>query len=594
VAGAITLVLVLLTLPSGAAAQGGPAGLGSCSALSESVVSEKGDFGRLPDEVVEIPSKLDGRPLQIGVVRPDGPAGYRAPVIVLASPYLQVDLKEIELAECNPFLVENFVQHGYAVAFVPTRGTANTDGCANLFGRVERSDLDDALTWLGTRPWSNGSVAMHGLSYDGSTPWAAAATGNPYLKTILPASGVNQIFDLVFGAGTYDWRWWLFVPGYYHYYAAGFNNPLYSGRDADRTVNSVTTCPDADAGLQATAESFATAEYDSRGYWAERDLRPLVERNYRGSVLLIQGLTDWNVRPAHTIPWTVSLQRRGTYVRQLLGQWGHALPDMSGIEPHARWDFADIALAWFDYWLKGKQNAGLGPGVEVEDSSGRWRREESWPPPNAQTLYLTSDGKLADGPGSGQATALLGPDSRSRYYYTADGAPTSNTGDEVRLPAAVDELCATCAVFRTRATRELRISGLPELSLEVTPTAGTGHVTAFLYRKDAQGLHRLGFGETDLRFPRGENRSDAEAAAITPGAPLQVRIEFEPLEAVVPSGQELLLVVGQGHSSQAPSRPPAPVRLRYGSGVGTLDLALVDPPADSFFTPPPAPPDPAG
>jgi len=286
VAALATLTLAL-SLPAGAQAQDPYAG--NCEDMGSSKVSTTGPFKALPQQVVDIPSKIDGRPLQIGFIRPDAPAGYRAPVIVHASPYNSRDLKDADIASCARFLTANFVQHGYAVALVPTRGTADTDGCPNLFGKIERSDLDDALTWLGTQPWSNGKIGMVGISYSGSTPWVAAATGNPHLKTIVPEDGVNNLFDLSFGAGTLDSRFWLFVPGYYDQYGPVENNPALSGRDPMRTVNAVTTCPDFDEGLAATAESTRTGVRDAGGYWAERNERPLVERNYRGSVLLVEG-----------------------------------------------------------------------------------------------------------------------------------------------------------------------------------------------------------------------------------------------------------------------------------------------------------------
>src|SRR3954447_4178170 len=357
---AITAVLAL-ALP--AAAQAQQPYMGDCENQGPSKATPPGTFKARPQEVVDIPSKLDGRALQIGFIRPDGPPGYRAPVIVHAGTYHSRDLKDADIASCARFLVANFVSHGYAVAIVPTRGTADTDGCPNLFGKIERSDLDDALTWLGTRAWSNGKVGMVGISYSGSTPWVAAATGNPYLKTIVPEDGVNDLFDLSFGAGTLDSRFWLFVPGYYDDYGVVQNNPAWSGRDPERTADTVTTCPDFQQGMAATVESTQTGVRDASGYWAERNERPLVERNYRGSVLLVEGLTDWNVRPAHVIPWAVSLARRELRVHQLLGQWNHQYPDDAGT--HTRWDWADRLLAWFDHELKGDASASLGPRVEA-------------------------------------------------------------------------------------------------------------------------------------------------------------------------------------------------------------------------------------
>ena len=238
----LAVLVMALALPAAAQAQAPYAG--NCEDLGGSKVTRSGPYEAMPQEVVEIPSKVDGRALQIGFIRPKAPAGYRAPVIVHASSYHNRDFKDADLAACAKFLTTNFVQHGYAIALVPTRGTADTDGCPNMFGAIERSDLDDALTWLGTQPWSNGNVGMYGISYSGSTPWVAAATGNPYLKTIVPASGVNDLFDLALGAGTLDSRFWFFVSGYYHYYGPVLNNPAVSGRDPGRTVNAAATCPD--------------------------------------------------------------------------------------------------------------------------------------------------------------------------------------------------------------------------------------------------------------------------------------------------------------------------------------------------------------
>jgi X-Pro dipeptidyl-peptidase len=585
------VVVLAMALPGDAGAAGGPLSLGGClNYMGIEATTQPGSFGRLPDEVVDVTSTLDGRPLEVGIVRPKGPAGYRAPVVLWASAYIQTPLSKVALADCAPWLVKNFVQHGYAVALFPTRGTGNTDGCPNLFGTVERSDLDDVVNYLGTRAWSNGKVAMYGLSYDGSTPWVAASSGNPHLKTIIPAEGVNDLFDLAYGAGTLDWRWEIFVYGYYLQYGPEENNPAYSGRDLDRTINALTTCPDFAQGMEATFESALTSQLDHFGYWAERNQRPLVERRYRGSVLLLQGLQDWNVRPGHTIPWTVSLRRHGIYVRQILGQWMHAAPDAPEVGRNARFDFADIMLAWLGRWLKGDQSAGIGPRVEVEDDTGHWRRADRWPAPNSTHLALTADRRITRAPGAPTATALLGPDSRSRYYYTADGFPNSDTNDaDLPVPAGVDQLCATCVAFTTTVSEATRIAGLPEVHIQVTPTAPAGHVTAVLYRKGPDGLHRLGWGQTDLRFPAGENRPMAKPAPLVPGRPLELRIEFEPLDVLVPKGDQLVLILGEGNSSQLSGRPPAPLLLRYGGDLSRLDLPVVHPAASSFFTPPAKP-----
>jgi X-Pro dipeptidyl-peptidase len=585
--GALAALLITAAPAAAQSVEGGAAP--QCGPEGESKVTRAGAYEMLPQEIVEVPSSVEGRPIQIGIVRPKLPAGEKAPVIVHASPYHAADLKGVDLRECAPFLVGNFVPQGYAVALVPTRGTGDSDGCPNLFGAIERADLDDALTYLGTRDWSAGRIGMYGLSYDGSTPWVAAATGNPYLKTIMPSSGVNDLYDLAFAAGTLDWRFWFFVSGYYHYYGPALNNPVTSGRDPVRTVNAAITCPDVAQGEAASVESAATGEMDSYGYWAERRLRPMVERKYRGSVLLIQGLQDWNVRPGHTIPWAVSLRGKGFHVEQLMGQWNHAYPDNAFIGAHARWDFADRMLAWLDRSLKLDDAAPAYSTVEVEDSSGRWRRESRWPRPNRNRLYLNVDKTLAKSASEGTASAVLAQDSRSRHYLVGSSFPAETTDADDPTPREVDDVCVTCIAFSMPAEKELRISGLPTLHVDVTPTTPSGHVAAVLYRRAADGLHRLGWGITDLRFPRGENTGDETPEEVTPGEAKRVRIQFEPLEAVVPAGEELVLILGQGNGMQLGGRPVGPVQLAYGGADSFLRLRRVHPKASQFFTPPAAP-----
>lgn len=573
IAAVLFAFLALVALPGAASAQTGECG----QYFGDSRTTKKGTFEPRADEVAELRSRLDGAIIQIGIVRPKARRGHRAPVIGMASTYQPVDFEQEDLATCQPWLVENFVQHGYAVAIISVRGTGNSGGCQNLLGNREQADMSQAISWLGTRKWSNGRVGLYGLSYDAATLWSAAASGNKHLKTILPASGLPDLYDLAFGGGTHDSRWWLFVPGYYHLYATITSNPV-AGKAPDRWAESVAKCPDLDAAYGATAESFATGTRDSRGYWAERNHRPGVEKRYRGSVLLIQGLQDWNVRPANSIPWINTLERRGIDVKQMNGQWGHSTPDAA--HPHTRWDFADVALRWFDRYLKNRRRVDTGPAVEVQDQDGRWRAAGAWPPANTTGFSLGGDTP---------SQALLAPDTRSRHYYLSDASPGQTTDDTIPVPGPLEELCATCASFSFDAAKDLRISGMPEVRLQATPTGPAGHVAAVLYRRTGEGLERIGWGMTDLRFPEGEARHSDTPKPVVPGQPVDLTVRLEPMEAVVRKGEQLVLILGQGQNAQLPGRPPAPVSVGLGAGRASLRLALPDPPAGTFFTPPPAP-----
>jgi X-Pro dipeptidyl-peptidase len=557
---------------------------GHCSSGGDGKVSHPGPYSIGSTEVVTIPSDVDGQPIEIGLVHPAGvPEGYRSPVIVNASPYITADLKDVDLRTCMPELSDNFVPYGYTIAIVPTRGTSGSGGCPDLMGPAEKADLSKAVTWLGAQPWSNGSVGMIGISYDGSTPWDVASTGNPHLKTIVPLEGVNDLPDLIFGGGRNDWRWWFFAAGYYGEYGYATNNPVESDRDPTVFAQSL-NCPSFADGMAATAQAAETGQPDAIKYWQDRNSRPGVESSYKGSIFLVQGLADWNVSPGTQFPWINTLQRNGTALKMLLGQWPHAWPDQSSLSaPTRRPDFPDILLSWFDRWLKGDTTIDTGPGAEVEDSSGRWRADESWPPANAhdETMFATAAGGLATDPVSATSTATLAPDQQSRYYYLSDSGANSN---DTTLPASAELTCATCAVFKLPVDgKDLRLSGSPRLDLRnLVPTGPGGTVAAFLYALTPDGnATRLGWGEVDLRFPDGGTTPQA----VTTGQQVSASLTLQPLEAVVPAGSTLALVLSQGNANHAPTAPRFPVQLTYGGQQLVVHLPVLNGDNDAYFQP---------
>lgn len=533
-------------------------------------VSRAPRYDFLPQEVVSVPSVRDGAAIQIGLVRPKVPEGVRVPVIVDAGPYYH-PMQTLDLRACQPRLTENFAPQGYAVALLAVRGTGDSGGCMDMMGPGERADLDQAITWLGTRPWSSGAVGMVGKSYDGSTPWEVASFGNPHLKTIVPASGVNDLFALLFGPGTPDWRGPLILNDVYYAQSAVFYLP---GRSPQNTAG-VIACPDYGIGNLASVYSAQTGELDPFGYWAARRYRAEIERNYRGSIFLIQGLQDWNVNPGVQFPWVTRLDRAGLRVKYLLGQWGHNNPD-DAPAAHRRLDYADQLLDWFDHWLKGR-NVDLGPAVQVEDSDGRWRTAPAWPPRREPTtLWLTAYGGLATAPDDRSGSAVLVPDpAHTQGGYTSIDPPEP-------LPASCP--VPTCVRFATAAyPHGLRFAGLPRLRLTVTPSGPAGQLSAYLYAADDSGSKRLGWGQVDLRFPTGQV---GEPSSVEPGRPMTVDFTLQPLDAVIQPGQRLVLVLSEGTTyNRLPSIPNAPMSLHLGGRDGSLSITQDYPAPATFFDP---------
>jgi predicted acyl esterase len=568
-----TILAVMLVAPpffhgSAQAQQLLPCDFGSTGDYSGSYakVSRQGPYEISEQEIVEIESGVDGVTIQIGLFRPKVPSGTKVPVIADASPYYH-PLQTMDLRACRPFLTENFISHGYAVALVAIRGTADSGGCMNLMGPDERADLDQAITWLGKQGWSNGSVGMIGLSYDGATQWEVASFGNQYLKTIVPASGVPDLFELMYGQKRVDWRAPGILNGIYYAESAGFYAP---GRSPEHTVE-VTACPEYGEGMAASAYSSATGELDPFGYYEERLYRPDIVKNYRGSIYLVQGLQDWNVNPGQQYPWIWKLEKQGVYVKHLLGQWGHSWPYGGG----NRMDWADILLEWFDRWLKNDRGARLGPKFEVQDSSQRWRSASKWPAGKSETYWLNPDGQLSSKPSKETSSEMVATDP----FHTQGGYDTGMP------PGGFETTCApgTCASFETEEFKEeFHFAGLPELDLRVVPMGPGGQLAAYLYALSPDGAQRLGWGQLDLRFRDGSYKPQE----VTPGEGIKARLVFQPLDAVVPEGSTLVLIVGGGTAyNRLPNAPNYPVEILAGDRKTSLELIHETPNKQSFFKP---------
>ncbi|HEX2021968.1 MAG TPA: CocE/NonD family hydrolase, partial [Candidatus Thermoplasmatota archaeon] len=523
-----------------------------------------GTLGRLPVEEVSIPS-FDGVKLHMGVFRPDVPEGTKVPVIVDAGPYY-LDGDEAATSDqthrLGGFLIENFVPHGYAVVQASIRGTGLSGGCVDYMGEKEQKDLDAIVTYLGEAEWSNGRVGMIGRSYDGSTPWEAATFGNPYLRTIVPISGITDLQQLHYRNGSAELRSLFLGTLYYSYGAtvAGLGGP-----EEDPTLVPRMACAEGAQHTPMGAAGYATGggkavPGPAADYWNLRHFGTRVLENYNGSIFYIHGLQDWNVWPSQGADVYNAFEGKK---KALLGQWGHNYPDRPDEHEHLRWDWAEMLLRWFDSELKGVPDVDTGPAVEVEDHRGNWRAEpdNAWPPLDAEwmTLFPSADGTLVAEGASGAAT-LFAPGVR-----------------DVGLPEVPDTPATrTDLVFESEPFANLtRVSGMPQLHLTVVPSTTGGHLYAHLIEVPEKGEPVLiGRAQMDLRYAAG----GMEMQPVVPQTPIVARMEFYPLDARILPGSRLVLHVTQEIGlDPIPSAETGPVEIRFGDD-SPLRLPIVDRP----------------
>ncbi len=546
-----------------------------------SQVLEKGPYDLLPVESVfvdvDLPMELGGAALtgdariHMGIFRPDVPEGTKVPVIADIGPYYENgDTPATEPANrLGKFLIENFVQHGYAVAQVSVFGSGQSNHCMDLMGESEQLGVDAAVTHLGQADWSNGNVALTGRSYDGSTPWQAAMFGNEHLKTIVPLSGLIGMHELMWRNGTAETRGPIMHNVVYGQFGvnsvdinpfAVFGDPTgiaqVNDPDPEDWQNLCTDYllgPVEGAGAAVTGDHFFP---EANHYWAVRNFLPRVLDNYNGSVYFIQGIQDWNVDPHMAFPTHHLLEDAGIEVKGLYGQWAHNYPDRPsehenlppgmGQEAYpktVRWDWAQDLLEWFDYYL---QENGSKPPLhsEVQDHRGQWRIEESYPPRdlNWTVLDFADDITRVEGEGS------VSPAASSVYEFQP-----------------FDE--------------DTRLAGTARLHLSVTPTGPGGQIFAHLYDKTAN--LRLGHGVMDLRFHEGGK----EASPVTPGEPIVANMELFAMDVVVPAGNTLELRLTDTGMDYLNSVVSAPVTIDE-SAASVLKLPVKNVTDDQFFDPP--------
>ena len=478
----------------------------------------------------------------------------KVPVIAEIGPYYDDgDVDALTPADrLGRFLIENYVQHGYGVAQVSVFGTGQSNHCMDLMGHDEQAGIKAAVDWLGSQPWSNGRVGAIGKSYDGSTPWNAAASGSDYLATIVPMSGLIGVHDLMWRNGSMEARGAIMHNGVYGSFGL-------DGDSGDRE----NACEGYVEGYYAGPAAYLTGDnlaWTGSDYWEERHFLSRALEIYNGSIYIIHGLQDWNVDPHMAFPAHQMSIDAGFDVKGLYGQWAHDYPDRDGDAGHAslssgrggeaypytlRWDWADDMLEWFDFYL---MNKGPKPRLvaEVQDNMGGWRVEETYPPPQLDTISLTMD-----------ECQIVG------------GSDTITSSSSLRVQ---------CPEFDSQT----RIVGTPTIHLEATISqfSTSGHL--FVEMVQASTEMHLGHAVMDLRFHEGGK----QGSTLLPGSTVIAKMEFFGMDVVVPEGDAIQLIISQTGEDYVPSPvSTSPVTLSMGS-ESVLNLPSVNRQCSDLFLPP--------
>jgi hypothetical protein len=324
--------------------------------------------GAIPEDSTfteyQVPSG-DGTILDIDVIRAAGtPEDARQPVIMVVSPYTLPENGQPS-SRFDDFMRDSGAIHeGYTYAIATMRSFGQSEGCSDWGGPGEQMDVVAAVEWAAAQPWSNGNVGLLGKSYDGWTGLMGIANQPEGLAAVI---SMEPVFD-----------------GYRYLYDDGI-----------RFANSLVTPTSFMTTAQpACAVEFYGAQQDDNGdsaFWQQRELINK-SRGKTTPLFLMQGFLERNTKPDGAFAYWEGIAGPK---RAWFGQFDHVRGnDVRGEEYEVGRDtYIDQAMDFYDAFLKEDPEArarfDAAPQVEVQDSQGNYRAEDSWPPADAVTRTTT-------------------------------------------------------------------------------------------------------------------------------------------------------------------------------------------------------------
>jgi putative CocE/NonD family hydrolase len=492
--------------------------------------------------------------------------------------------------------LKTLLAHGYAVIVVERPGTGASFGKSDPSFQAAAREADEILDWIAAQPWSNGKVGMYGDSWQGQIQLAAASTGNPHLKAILPA-----------GTWLDAYRGVMFPGGIFNKAFGKFFNWSLTFLDSDIIVP-----VDEDTGGTLLAEArrarrgavlkdqmtegfikrfpFADSTTSSgTGFWTSQALYSFTDRINRSGVAacVVGGWYDFVARDAFLIYANLDVPKR-LLVRPL---------DHSAIDkPADDLDYGAEALRWFDRWLKGVDNgimaeppiryATMRPGKPP-----RWRTAREWPPRGQRTMRMY----FAQG---SSGLSELAPTESASDAYTVDYTTTTGTRSRwtaVNWPMRYPDMAANDAkaLSYTGAPLEadLVLTGHPVARLWLTTdtpdldvfayleSVGSGgratYVTEGKLRASARALAESPFKSLGLPF-HSHRRGDA--MPIPPGEPVELTFDLLPTSYEFAAGTRLRVTIAfaDADNFDTPALAPAPTLrlLRDPAHASHIDLPV--------------------
>jgi uncharacterized protein len=524
----------------------------------------------------------------------------KRPAILERTPYRK---------SANLFMTIPFLQNGYIVILQDVRGRYGSEGR----WRPLRDDVNDGVDtamWIGSQPWSDGSIGTQGSSYDAGTQHALAIGNAPYVKVMFPRNAMSDI-------GHYGLRHnGAFELRFFNWFFAGLGT-VPGATDPAETARRANGDPAAVAALVEMGSRV-------REYVRQLPLRPgatplkfapdyeawLIEAMSHGDYdafwkdsgsSVVDHLAEYKDVPVyHTTGWYdswtasvanlnyVSLRKsKKSLQRLIIGPWLHSSEFLNyageaQFTDDASVDLPRMHLAWYNHWLKGIDNGverqmpvriyvmGGGDAHKTQEGrifvGGRWRDEPDWPLARAVATpyYLHADGALSSNPA---------PASPPRTYRFDPKNPVPTIGGSLSsqgtlaFAGAADQRCrpnfwqcTDASPFSSRPDvlafqtppldADLEVTGRLIVNLWASTDGRDTDFTAKLvdvYPPNADFPEGVALNISDSIVRGRYRKGPGKAELLTPGRPYEFTIEMYPTSLLFKQGHSIRLDISSSN-----------------------------------------------
>ena len=496
----------------------------------------------------EVPMR-DGKKLFTAVYAPKDIA-QRYPILITRTPYsvapYGVDNYRASLGPSEKFQEEFFI-----FVYQDVRGRYLSEGEfveVRPKGAVdESSDAYDTIDWLIKNiPNNNGNAGIWGISYPGFYATAAIIDAHPALVAASPQAPVT---DYYMGDDSYHNGAFFLAAnfGFYANFGKGktepslpdtstprfdYKNP--NGYDFFLRAGPLANFSEKYLKNQSPywSEQIAHTNYDQ--FWQSRNISQHLT-NIKPAVLTVGGWFDAeDLSGPLKVFRSIEKNSPGANSTIVMGPWSHggwsrtdgdALGSVTFNAKTSLFFRENIEFAFFNYYLKGKNDPKLPKAYLFETGTNQWRKYDQWPPKDApsRTLHLQANGKLSfdSGPADGFDEYVSDPNKPVPYIgYIAQGMTREYMVDDQRFASTRTDVLT----YETDAlTADITVAGPIHPTLHVSTTGTDSDFIVKLidvYPNDVPQAEKLGGYQQLVRGEpfRGKFRNSFEKPEpFTPG-----------------------------------------------------------------------------